>query len=672
MANTNELSEATSPYLLQHKDNPVHWVEWSQEAFQRAEKEHKLVLVSIGYSACHWCHVMEHESFEDESVASLMNEHFVCIKVDREERPDVDQVYMNAVQLMTQQGGWPLNCFTLPDGRPIYGGTYFPKEQWKKVLVNLWETYIQEPEKVNDYATKLTEGVRVSEMIENQEEKDSFDTHVLDQLVAKWKRNFDFDEGGDNRAPKFPLPNNYEFLLQYGSIRDDKTVINHVSKTLKKMARGGIYDQIGGGFARYSVDTHWKVPHFEKMLYDNAQLLSLYSAAFRFSKDPEFQKVLKQTIDWLDREMHDHKKGGYYSALDADSEGVEGKFYTWTEDELQDLLPDDFEWVKQYFNINQTGYWENGQYILLRKNSPIEYAEGNGINIEDFQKRIIKVENKLLKVRAERVPPGLDHKKITSWNALLLKGLIDAGIALSDSNIIDKAQALAKWLKKERWDESRNKLLRVDSKKGGHIDGFLDDYAHLIEAYIHLYEYTHEVDYLSFAHQLTERSIELFGDDKTQLFFYTEENAELLARKMEINDNVIPSSNSVMAKNLFRLGVFYSETGYTKRSRQMLSNIYEQMPQYGSGYSNWGQLAMYFTDSFKEVAIVGQSAMKESSGFHPYYLPNTLYAVSKTENIPFLKGRYKEGKTLYYVCKDQHCEAPVDNFDEAFTILKEA
>lgn len=669
MSNKNELHKATSPYLLQHAENPVHWVEWSERAFERAEKENKLVLVSVGYSACHWCHVMEHESFEDDAVAELMNEHFICIKVDREERPDVDQVYMNAVQLMTQQGGWPLNCFTLPDGRPIYGGTYFPMKQWMNVLSSLWDTYTEEPEKVEDYAKKLCEGVQLSEMIEVQDPVESFNPAVLESLVQKWKRNFDFDEGGDQKAPKFPLPNNYEFLLQYGVIKDDKTLINHVLKSLKKMAQGGIYDQIQGGFSRYSVDAHWKVPHFEKMLYDNGQLLSLYSDAYKYTRDPEFKRVILQTIEWLNQDLHDHARGGYYAALDADSEGVEGKYYTWTVKELQQILGDDYDWARKYYNINELGYWENNQYILLRRKDDAEFAQEHQLEDTALQEIIDRIHEKLMRVRANRIPPGLDDKKITAWNALLLKGLVDAGTALQNESLIRKAGDLANWIQQNVWDPNEKRLLRIEPKKNNKIFGFLDDYALSIECFIRLFEITGKSEHIEFAQQLTECTIHLFGDPKTSFFFYTEENSGLIARKMEINDNVIPASNSIMAKNLYKLGTLLGNLDYTSRSRMMLSSIYDQMPGYGSGYSNWAQLGVFYTEPFKEIAIVGNSAIDEGIKLQSNYLPNTLFAMGTEESIPLLKGRKKEGKTLFYVCEDQHCKSPVTSIKAVLEYL---
>ena len=442
--NANALIHESSPYLLQHAYNPVDWMPWGDAAFEKAKKEDKLVLVSIGYSSCHWCHVMEHESFEDEGVAKIMNDNFVCIKVDREERPDVDNIYMTAVQLMTGSGGWPLNCFTLPDGKPVFGGTYFQKNKWVEILESLSAGYKKDKAQYEEYADKLTEGVSQAEIITVAKDEIPFNREVLDSMIMNWKPHFDIVRGGNRRAPKFPLPNNYEFMTDYGMHYGDQEVLNHVDLTLTKMAWGGIYDQVGGGFARYSTDMDWKVPHFEKMLYDNGQLVSLYSKGYQRTKNPLYKEIVYQTIDWLEREMMTDKHS-FYSALDADSEGEEGKFYVWSKDELKEVLGSDYDWVKDYYNVGPKGMWE-GHFILLRDQADSAFAASQGWDRDQLRKKVDKVNEKLLEARSSRIRPGLDDKSLTSWNAIMMIGLLDAYAAFNDDRFLELAKKNANWI----------------------------------------------------------------------------------------------------------------------------------------------------------------------------------------------------------------------------------
>lgn len=667
---TNELINSSSPYLLQHAHNPVNWVEWSEAAFEKAKKENKLVLISVGYSACHWCHVMERESFENEEVAELMNEHLICIKVDREERPDVDQIYMNAVQLMTQQGGWPLNCFALPDGRPIFGGTYFQKKQWMDVIQQLWNTYQKDEKRVLEYAEQLTEGVINSELVEAIPPKKDFDPLRLKEMVQKWKQNFDFDEGGNNRAPKFPMPNNYEFLLNYGVLKNDKTVLNHAHTTLRKMALGGIYDQIGGGFSRYSVDDLWKVPHFEKMLYDNGQLLSLYAKGYQQSNDALYKDVIDQTIDWLLSEMR-HSDHGFYSALDADSEGVEGKYYTWTKEELKEICGEHFDWFAEFYNVNPKGYWEDDVYILLRSFTKKEWCEMKNISLEDFEKQLSDVHQKLNAVRNKRIRPGLDDKQLTAWNAMTVKGLVDAGLALQNETYIQEAKNTANWILEHQMNQETGQLFRTRKDGVSKINGFLEDYSNVIDSFIALYEATFEVVWIKKANQLMDFTIAHFFDDKSKMFFFTDKDTDLITRKLEVNDNVIPASNSIMARNLFRLSKFNHLTKYNEMSKQMLSNIYDQIVTYGSAYSNWGMLALSFTEPFYEVAITGEDAAEKRFELGSNYIPNALFAGGKEMNIPFLEDKSFTAESTFYVCENFSCQAPTQSMDEAILKLSD-
>jgi uncharacterized protein YyaL (SSP411 family) len=664
---TNELIHETSPYLLQHAQNPVNWLPWSESAFDKAKEENKLVLISIGYSACHWCHVMEHESFEDEEVATWMNKYFVCIKVDREERPDVDQVYMTAVQLMIQKGGWPLNCFTLPDGKPIYGGTYFPKENWIQVLKSLQQSYTNRLDEVLEYAEKLQKGIQQSELTDSPQEILPFETSKLEELILRWTHSFDSRDGGNNRAPKFPLPNNYEFLLFYSAIYKNEKVEKHSFLTLDKIAFGGIYDQVGGGFCRYSVDVLWKVPHFEKMLYDNGQLLSLYSKAYQFAKNESYKNIVYQTFSWLEREMT-NPEAAFYSALDADSEGEEGKFYVWKITELQELLGKDFSWVKEYYNINQLGYWEEGNYILMKTSHDKDFAKKLKLSEEEFGIKVSQINTILLQERKSRVRPGLDNKCLTSWNAITIVGLIDAYFAFSDDLFLHAALKNIKWIEKYMLDESLNLFHNFNGGKAT-IDGFLEDYAHLISAYISLYQATFDESYLYQAKNLCSKTIELFQDKISKMFYFTKENSGLIARKMDINDTVIPATNSVMCKNLFLLGTYFQKDAFLEDSKQMLMNVYDGMENYGSGYSNWAQVLLYFLNGVKEVCITGPNYKKNLQILAKNYLPNVLFSGGTSSILKSMKGK-DTSKDLFYVCENHTCSAPLSEIEELENLLK--
>ncbi|CAN5409694.1 thioredoxin domain-containing protein [soil metagenome] len=670
---SNSLIHESSPYLLQHAHNPVNWYAWNDEVLEKAKAENKLILISVGYSACHWCHVMEHECFEDENVAKLMNDHFICIKVDREERPDIDQVYMMAVQLMTGQGGWPLNCFALPDGRPIYGGTYFPKQNWMNILLNLADVYQHEPEKAIDYAKQLTEGVKLAELVKvNPEEKDlSYETIV--NSINNWKPRFDNEDGGPNKAPKFPLPNNYEFLLQYVFHSKDEETEKHIELTLKKMAYGGIYDQIGGGFSRYSVDHFWKVPHFEKMLYDNAQLVTLYSKAYQKTKNPLYKQIVSETLAFVERELTS-PDGGFYSALDADSEGVEGKYYVWTKDELKELLQDKFDVFADYFNVNPRGLWEHENYILLRNDADELVAGRNKISIAELLKIIDDCKKQLLPIREKRIHPGLDNKIITSWNVLMLKAYLDAYAALDESHYLDVALKNCTFLLKNCFitEQQLAHLAYIKSSKANPINGFLEDYAFTIEALLSLYETTLDENYLHKANGLMKYVLEHFQDKNSGMFYFTsDKDKALITRKMELSDNVIPASNSSIAKSLFLLGQHLELEDYVSKSKKMLNHMLPEIENYGPGYSNWAILLLYFSRPFYELAIVGKSVDEKRKNLNKHYHPNRIFAGSASESsLPLLKNRYKLDETLIYVCENKTCLQPVKEIDEALKLMK--
>lgn len=660
---TNALINESSPYLLQHAHNPVNWFPWGEEALARAKQEDKLMLVSVGYSACHWCHVMERESFEDEQVAQIMNDHFICIKVDREERPDIDQVYMNAVQLMTGQGGWPLNCFALPDGRPVYGGTYFPKEHWINVLLNLVDVYTNERQKALNYAERLTEGVRLSELVKYNEDDPRID--VLHDAYRHWSKRLDNTEGGPNRAPKFPLPNNYQFLLRYWHLTKNEDTLKHVKLTLEKMAFGGIYDQLGGGFARYSTDMLWKVPHFEKMLYDNAQLVTLYSEAYRALKDPLYRQVVYETLEFIEREMTS-PEGAFYSALDADSEGEEGKFYVWTKEELQEILGGRYELFASYYNINDHGYWEHGNYILMRREKDEKIARDYGLLPEAVRPQVEAMKKELLAVREKRVRPGLDDKSLTSWNAMMLKGYVDAYNTFDEPSFMEAALKNADHLLKNLRREDGGLLHNYKNGRST-INGYLEDYAFVTEAFIALYEATMDEKWLNISSELVQYCITHFYDQQSRMFWFTSDlDPPLVARKMEVADNVTPASNSVLARSMFALGHHLEKQEYIDMAKQMVKNVQAQFVEYGAGYSNWGMLLIDLIAPFYEIAIVGKHVDEKRKELNQHYIPNKIFAGSRHDSrLPLLVDRYVEGNTLIYVCENKTCQRPVTEVREA-------
>ena len=661
---TNDLINETSPYLLQHAHNPVNWVAWSDDAFERAKKENKLVLISVGYSACHWCHVMEHESFEDKEVAALMNKFFISVKVDREERPDVDQVYMTAVQLMTQQGGWPLNCFCLPDGRPIYGGTYFPKDQWIHILKSLHFTFQNDFEKVEEYASKLHEGVQRAELIQKNETEIQFNIEKLRELVFRWSKLFDGINGGDSKAPKFPLPQNYLFLLEYATQMDDQKVMEHVCLSLDKMAMGGIYDQVGGGFARYSVDMLWKVPHFEKMLYDNGQLIELYSKAYRITKSPLYKRVVDETVQWLEREMI-ADRGGLYSALDADTEGEEGKFYVWSERELAETLTNDFNWASDYFEMGYLSDWEGNKVLMCSQTDEI-FLKEKGWTEVFFDQELKKLKKRLLNIRSERVFPGIDDKVLTGWNAMTVKGLAHAAVIFDEPRYLDLGREIITTLLNNQWDG--NQLKRNFKNGYSTIDAFLEDYAHMIDGLIALHQADLEENWINAAVSLTEKAIQEFSDEKSGMFFFTDSRSNLIARKMEINDNVIPSSNSVMAHNLFALGSLTGRMEWINRAEQMMYNVYDGMEMYGSGYSNWAMLLQRMITGQKEVVFAGNNVDEAISEFRGQIdIPVLLARVTESSTLSISQGRHSRDDLIIYVCEKGVCSLPVKSVAEAIS-----
>jgi uncharacterized protein len=668
MENTNKKPNAliheSSPYLLQHAYNPVDWQPWSNELLEKAQKENKPLIISIGYSACHWCHVMEHESFEDEEVAALMNQHFICIKIDREERPDIDQIYMTAVQLMTGKGGWPLNCFAMPDGNPIYGGTYFHKKGWLAVIQQIHQLYTNDIEEVKTYAEQLKKGIIQTELFKAENKSDAISEEDLETGVNNWMQIVDNEEGGPNRAPKFPLPNNYLFLLQYAHLSKRKEVLQHVHLTLKKMAWGGIYDQIGGGFARYSVDGIWKVPHFEKMLYDNGQLLSLYAFAYQESGNELYKEICFQTIAFILRELT-HEKGYFFSALDADSEGVEGKYYTWKKEELVSILnEEEFKIIQAYYNINDLGFWEHEQYILLRANTYDYYASQFNLDEKAFKNKINVLQNKLLKIRENRIRPGLDNKLLTSWNAIAIIGLMDCSVVFNEKSFYDSAVKSMSFLLDNLF--VKNELFHTIKNEKAAILGFLEDYCFLIDALIASYKADFNEEWLLKAKELMELAIANFSDENGMLFYFTSKNEKtLIVRPKEISDNVIPASNSVMANNLYYLGIIFNEANWINRAQKMLMSVRNEFIKYGSGYSNWGILAIQNYFNASQIVITGENAFEVANELKVKFNPHLIICANNVKsNLPIFEGKVNDKEVKIYVCEGNTCQSPVSSVEE--------
>lgn len=654
---TNDLINETSPYLLQHAHNPVNWTGWHDKAFKKAKEENKLVIVSIGYSACHWCHVMEHESFEDTAVAAIMNGHFVCIKVDREERPDVDQIYMDAVQLISGRGGWPLNAIVLPDGRPIYAGTYYPKENWKQVLlyfVDYWKNHRQE---ALERADEITKGIQVTDTIAAKPET-IFVAQDRTAVFNKIDATIDYVKGGRQGAPKFPMPVVYKYLLRNYYYTNNEKALKAVTVTLDNMMNGGIYDQVGGGFARYSVDADWEIPHFEKMLYDNAQLVSLYSEAYQVTHNERYRQIVDETYEFIERELSD-ASGGFYSALDADSEGEEGKFYVWTYEELKAILGDDFDEFMKVYDVPAHGNFE-GKNNLVRRPG-VEVAESK---IKEWQK-------KLLAERSKRVRPRLDDKILTSWNALMLSGNIDAYKAFGEKRFLDRALKSANFIKSNMLQSDFS--LKRNYKNGkANISGFLDDYSFTCEAFIALYQVTFNEQWLKLADGIAQHTIQHFSNLSNGMFFYTSTNDDpLIARKTESSDNVIPASNSSMALALYRLGLLLDKKEYIQQAKRVLTNVKDNVLGYPTYYANWAVLMDWFIQEPYEVAVSGEDATVVNEELNTHFLPNCLVMGSSGQSkLPLLQDKFKPGGTLIYVCQNKTCQLPVNSVAEALKQIK--
>jgi uncharacterized protein YyaL (SSP411 family) len=670
----NRLARETSPYLLQHKDNPVDWYPWGEEAFERARREDRPILLSIGYSACHWCHVMEHESFENAEIAALMNERFVNIKVDREERPDLDSIYMQVTTAMTGGGGWPMTVFLTPAGEPFYAGTYFPPRDrynipgFPRVIEHVARSYHEQGENVARTVASVREFLASGNSPAGGPAP--LDASLLERAFATLRASYDPVNGGFGGAPKFPPSMALEVLLRYHRRSGNAEALQMVEDTLVKMARGGIYDQLGGGFHRYSVDAHWLVPHFEKMLYDNALLARSYLAAFQVTRERFYRRIAEETLDYVLREMT-APTGGFYSTQDADSEGVEGKFFVWTGAQLVEALGDsDAEIAARYWDVSEHGNWEHVN-ILNLKDDPAEIARAMGITADELRRAIERIRPKLFAVREGRIKPGRDEKVLTSWNGLMLRAMAEAAVILRSDRFKRAAVANAEFVLGQLRIDGR---LRHTYKDGqARVNGFLEDYAYYADGLLSLYEATHDRRWFDEARRLADQMVELFADEESGGFFDTSRDHEqLIARPKDLYDNATPSANSVAAEVLLRLSLLSGAEADWDRAVASLERIGEVAARAPQGFGRWLSAIDLATGEPVEIAIVGDPESGLTANLEQVvwgrYLPNKVVALrapwdeESARAIPLLADREEvEGRPTAYVCRRMACQTPTSD-----------
>ncbi len=666
----NQLTNETSPYLLQHVDNPVNWYPWGDEALQLARQQDKPILLSIGYAACHWCHVMAHESFEDPNTAEFMNTHFVNVKVDREERPDLDTIYMNAVVAMTGQGGWPMTVFLTPQGEPFYGGTYFPPTprygmpSFMQVLQSVAQAWQTQRPKITESAADISQHLNRTIPLVGQD--GALTPSLFRRALDGIHRSFDANLGGFGKAPKFPPSMTLEFLL-WMHLRDDDEVALHMAElTLQKMAYGGIYDQLGGGFARYATDNEWLVPHFEKMLYDNALLARVYLHAYQVTGNSLYKRTVEETLDFVMREMR-HEGGGFYSSYDADSEGEEGKFYVWTAMEIRQILGEDADLFMRYYDVSDRGNWE-GRNILNVKHPLEKVAEWLKLDVSEMMARLAAARQRLHAARAQRVWPGLDDKVLTAWNGLMLAAFAEAGRTLNRPDYTAVATQNATFLYNTMRREN-GRLLRT--WKAGHAaryNAYLEDYAYLADGLLALYQTTFDTRWFAWAHELAEIMVSQFQDNVAGGFFDTSADHEaLLHRPKDIQDNATPSANAMAARVLLHLSLYTGNGRYWDIAAQATASLQEAMSRYPTGFAHWLGNAAFMLSSPREVAIVGQRGAADTEALRQTtfaaYRPDLLVALGDNQDgeiVPLLRERpLRHGKATAYVCRHFVCQQPV-------------
>lgn len=683
MKHVNELIHETSPYLLQHSHNPVHWYPWGDLALARAKQENKPILVSIGYAACHWCHVMERESFEDESTAAIMNAHFICIKIDREERPDLDHFFMDALQAISGNGGWPLNMFLTAEAKPFYGGTYFPpvrfqnRISWPELLHQIHEAYQVRRSEIEEQANNLTDYLNKANQIDPRKKETfslPFEELFTKQQTAKMVEGIlkvaDIEQGGFGPAPKFPQTQTIQYLLRYSWFRNNTDVLKQAELSLKKMIRGGIYDQIGGGFCRYSTDAGWLAPHFEKMTYDNALLICVMSEAFQITHDEEYKLAILETVEFMKREMMTPDKA-FYSALDADSEGVEGKFYTWTQEEFYACIRENQALLADYFDISENGNWEHTN-IPRQIYKISELASKYNIEPAKVNDIIQQAKATLLATRLTRIRPATDDKIILGLNALFNQALSKASTALSNPQLLALAEQNMDFIFSTFFDPGQAVWLHTFKSGEAKYPAFLDDLAYLCQALISLYEASADLQYLEKAKGILDYLIKYFDDEEELYFYYTPDfQQDTVVRKKDLYDGATPSGNAVMAFNLLRLSILLGNSSWKKRATYMLEIQKDTIVKYTTSYALWANLLLEFTEGTKEVLILGEGSKEVSFNLQQHYFPNRVLMASDLphKSYPLMEEKQPDSILTYYLCAGYTCSLPVMTLEEFIKML---
>ena len=661
--NQNNLKLETSAYLIQHAKNPIFWQRWDNNLYKNLNSEEKLLVVSIGYSSCHWCHVMEKETFEDQQVANYMNKNFIAIKVDREENPEIDNIYMTATQMMTGGGGWPLNVVCLPDGRPIYGGTYHNKKQWLEVLEKIQKLYKNNKEELFVFAEKIEKGIQEVNRFGYTEDPPPFESKILKNEMEIWSKSWDNIYGGESQNQKFIVPVKFNYIQQFQHLNKDEKISDYFQESLKKISLSGIVDHLEGGFYRYTVDPEWKIPHFEKMLYDNAQILTLYSNAYKEFKNPLFKSTVDKTFSFLQNRMK-NSEGGYFSAIDADNNEGEGHYYIFNKDEIINVAGNDLELLLDFYQIEIDNPPIESQYHLRSTSDIDEIMSRYGINELTLKRKKLAWENKFELIKSKREFPMIDNKIITSWNAQMVSGLITAFEAFEDEIFLIQAKETFQFIQNNL--VINDNLMHTYQSNKAKIEANLEDYAFTITAALDLYENTGNTYYLEKADKLNKIAIKKFETRENPFYTFTE-NPVLFSEIISLDDNVIASANSKMAENLWELGHIYENKDYVKRAKNMLDAVIKFFKEGKSkDYSQWAQLLAKEFFPFKEVIIVGPDAKKININIKQNYLPNVLFQISENESkLPLLKDRFFKDETLIYVCENKVCLRPSKNISEA-------